>query len=73
MSIKQVKVHRMYEEFHEFPIIQYIGEYSQSKHLINVFNSFNQRLTCILGTYQWELVGSEQVFFVEEDYGNYFA
>ena len=57
----------MYEKFHEYPTLQYIGEYDDSHNLINVFNSLNQKLKRILGTYQWYLIGSDEIYFVEED------
>ena len=65
--IKKVTVHKMYEEFRQFPITQYVGEYDESFNLVKLFNSFNQELSRIFGTYQWALIGTDEVFFVEED------
>lgn len=65
--IKKVTVHKMYAEFQQFPVIQYIGEYDESFNLVRLFNSFNQELIRIFGTYQWTLIGTDEVFFVEED------
>jgi hypothetical protein len=67
MMIKKVTVHKMYEEFRQFPITQYVGEYDESFNLVKLFNSFNQELSRIFGTYQWALIGADEVFFVEED------
>lgn len=67
MSMRKVTVHKMYEEFHLFPMIQYKGEYDELYNLVNVYNSFNQKLSRIVGTYQWALIGTDDVFFVEED------
>lgn len=67
MVIKNVTVHKMYEEFQQFPVIQYVGEYDESFNLIKLFNPFNQELSRIFGTYQWALIGTDEVFFVEED------
>lgn len=73
MSIKRVKVHKMYEEFHMFPPLTYVGEYDVFNNLIHVYNSLNQKLTRIVGTYQWVLIDADStsdpkdVYFVEED------
>lgn len=65
--IKKVTVHKMYEEFHRLPAIQYVGEYDDANNLVKLFNSKNQQLIRIVGTYQWRLLDTEDVFFVEED------
>ncbi|ENU59593.1 MULTISPECIES: hypothetical protein [Acinetobacter] len=67
MSMKKVTVHKMFEEFHQYPIVQYIGEYDERSNLINVYNSFNQKLSRIFGTYQWAQIGTDDIFFIEED------
>lgn len=57
----------MYEEFHRLPAIQHVGEYDDANNLIKLFNSMNQQFIHIVGTYQWRLVDTDDVFFVEED------
>jgi len=49
MQIKKVTAHKMFEEFHQFPVIQYVGE---NNNLVRLFNSLNQQLTRIIATYQ---------------------
>lgn len=48
-------------------MIEYVGEYDELHNLVNVFNTFHQKLSRILATYQWALIGTNDVFFVEED------
>lgn len=67
MSMKAVKVHKMYQEFHRFPPMQFMGEYDESNQLVSLVNSFHQHLSRISGTYQWALAGSNEVYFIEED------
>lgn len=67
MSFKKIKVHKMFEEFHRFPVIEYIGEYDELHNLISLFNTFHQKLSPISGTLQWALIGTDDIFFVEED------
>lgn len=64
---KKVKVHPMYHEFQEYSLDHYIGEYDEKNNLIKVFNPVNQQLKRIIGTYQWVLTGTSDVFFIEED------
>ncbi|WP_227591219.1 hypothetical protein [Acinetobacter shaoyimingii] len=65
--IKKVKVHKMFEEFHILPVIQYVGEFDDKGRLIRLYNSINQELDRIYGTSQWILNGTEEVYFVEGD------
>ena len=67
LMIKKVKVHKMFEEFHILPVIQYVGEFDDRGHLIRLYNSINQELDRIYGTSQWILNGTEEVYFVEGD------
>lgn len=67
MTIKKVTVHKMFEEFHQLPLIQYIGEYDDKNNLVKLFNSLNQELIRIAGTFQWTLKHSNEIYFVEED------
>lgn len=68
MKTKKVIVHKMYEEFHTLPIIQYLGYFSENNVLIKLFNNLQQELNHIKGTSQWELISTGDVYFVENDY-----
>jgi hypothetical protein len=46
----------------------YTGEYDDDRHLINVYDSSKEKLTKIIGTYQWILNSTGEIFFIEEDY-----
>lgn len=67
MIIKPVRVHKMYEEFHRYPRITYVGEFNDKKKLINIYNSLGEKFINILGTYQWKMGNSDEVYFVEQD------
>lgn len=68
MKTKKVIVHKMYEDFHTLPIIQYSGQFNDSNLMIKLFNNLNQELTHIRGTLQWKLASTGDVYFVENDY-----
>lgn len=67
MIIKEVLVHKMYENFHQYPVVKYVGVYDNKKQLVKLFNRFNQKLERIKGSYQWCLNDTNDVYFVEED------
>lgn len=46
----------------------YMGEYDDDSHLINVYDSSKEKLTKIIGTYQWISNSTGEIFFIEEDY-----
>jgi hypothetical protein len=67
MNTRKVTVHKMYEEFHPYPITQYTGEYDDKNNLIRLFNSSKEQLIRVFGTYQWCLPSTSICYFVEED------
>ncbi len=68
MKTRKVIVHKMYEDFHSLPIIQYLGYFNENNLMVKLFNNLNQELTKIKGTKQWELKSTGDVYFVENDY-----
>lgn len=68
MSIKRVKVHKMFEEFNSFLDVEYIGEYNKEAQLVKLYNSLNEELIHIEGTYQWLLPSTGVTYFVETEY-----
>lgn len=67
MHIKSVKVYKMNEDFKTSPKLVYMGEYDDEYNLMNVYNSSKEKLTRIMGTYQWILNSTGEIFFIEED------
>lgn len=67
MIFKHVLVHKMYEEFHRYPRLSFTGEFDENSNLINLTNSYGNSFERILGTYQWKMDNSDDVYFVEED------
>lgn len=67
MNIRPVKGHKMNENFDTLSTVIYTGEYDQENHLVNVYNSSQEQLTKILGSNQWILTSTGEVFFIEED------
>ncbi|NNG82238.1 hypothetical protein [Acinetobacter sp. ANC 5378] len=67
MHIKPVKVYKMNEDFKISPKLVYTGEYDDEYNLMNVYNSSQEKLTRIMGTYQWILNSTGEIFFIEED------
>ncbi|MGE8557368.1 hypothetical protein [Acinetobacter sp.] len=67
MNIRPVKAHKMNEDFDTLSTVIYTGEYDQENHLVNVYNSSQEQLTKILGSNQWILTSTGEVFFIEED------
>lgn len=67
MKIKKVVVHKMFENFQDFPITQYLGVFDRDL-LIRLFNNDNQELKQLEDSQQWELVATGDVYFVEKDY-----
>lgn len=67
MHIKPVKVYKMNEDFRISPKLIYMGEYDDEYNLINVYNTSKEKLTRIMGTYQWILNSTGEIFFIEED------
>lgn len=57
----------MNEDFDTLSTVIYTGEYDQENHLVNVYNSSQEQLTKILGSNQWILTSTGEVFFIEED------
>ena len=55
------------KNFDNFQLHNMWENYDESFNLVKLFNSFNQELSRIFGTYQWALIGTDEVFFVEED------
>lgn len=68
MTLKKVKVHKMFEDFHDYPKIQFNGEYDHKNTLVKLFDNLNRQLFRIIGTYQWRLIESNEIYFVEEDF-----
>ena len=66
MHIKPVKVYKMNEDFKISPKLVYMGEYDDEYNLMNVYNSSQEKLTRIMGTYQWILNSTGEIFFIEE-------
>lgn len=67
MHIKPVKVYKMNEDFKISPNFIYMGEYDDEYNLMNVYDSLQEKLTRIMGTYQWILNSTGEVFFIEEE------
>ena len=67
MHIRPVKAYKMNEDFKILPKLMYTGEYDNNRHLINVYDSSKEKLTKIIGTYQWILNSTGEIFFIEED------
>ncbi|MGE8560736.1 MAG: hypothetical protein ACN6NJ_07290 [Acinetobacter sp.] len=67
MHIKPVKVYKMNEDFRISPKLIYMGEYDDEYNLMNVYNTSKEKLTRIMGTYQWILNSTGEIFFIEED------
>ncbi|MGD9699227.1 hypothetical protein [Acinetobacter sp.] len=67
MIIRPVKAHKMNEDFDTTPTVIYTGEYDEENHLLNVYDSSQEQLTKIMGTNQWILNSTGEVFFIEED------
>jgi hypothetical protein len=67
MHIKLVKVYKMNEDFKVSPKLIYMAEYDDDHNLMNVYDSSQEKLTRIMGTYQWILNSTGEVFFIEED------
>ncbi|OAL79125.1 hypothetical protein AY606_06765 [Acinetobacter sp. SFB] len=59
MHMKPVKVYKMNKDFKISPKLIYMGEYN----LMNVYDSLQEKLTRIMGTYQWILNSTGEVFF----------
>ena len=55
MHIRPVKAYKMNEDFKLLTKLMYTGEYDDDRHLINVYDSSKEKLTKIIGTYQWIL------------------
>jgi hypothetical protein len=68
MHTRPVKVYKMNEDFKTSPKIMYMGEYDDDRHLINVYDSSKEKLTKIMGTYQWISDSTGEIFFIEEDF-----
>lgn len=67
MELKPVKMHKMFRDFREEKELGYIGEYDEKHVLVAIYNNFKEKMQRIEGTYQWVLLSSGEVFFVEED------
>ncbi|MDV7559626.1 hypothetical protein R4576_10370 [Acinetobacter baumannii] len=57
----------MFRDFREEKELGYIGEYDEKHVLVAIYNNFKEKMQRIEGTYQWVLLSSGEVFFVEED------
>lgn len=67
MHIKPVKVYKMNEDFKVSSTLIYMAEYDDEHNLMNVYDSSQEKLTRIMGTYQWILNSIRGGFFIEED------
>ncbi|MCH4248196.1 MAG: hypothetical protein LKF82_10280 [Acinetobacter populi] len=67
MSIHVVQAHQMYHEYQSNEKIIFVGIYSDHQ-LMELFNNYNQQLFRILGTYQWSLPNTEEVYFVQDEF-----
>lgn len=68
MKAKKVIVHKMYENFHILPIIQYSGWFNENNMLIKLFDNRNKELLKIQDTSQWKSTYTGDIYFVESDY-----
>ncbi|WP_425919078.1 hypothetical protein [Acinetobacter sp. TSRC1-2] len=67
MHIKSVKVYKMNEDFKVSLQLIYMGEYDDELNLMNVYDSSQEKLTRIMGTYQWVSNSTGKIFFIEQD------
>ena len=65
MNIVKVKVHKMYENFHRNPAIQYVGFFDDNNVLISLYDNNNIKLINKIGTLQWVSIATNQAYFVE--------
>ncbi|OTG67824.1 hypothetical protein B9T25_07530 [Acinetobacter sp. ANC 4470] len=68
MHTRPVKAYKMNEDFKVLPKIMYMGEYDDDDNLINVYDASKEKLTKIMGTYQWILDSTGEIFFIEDDF-----
>ena len=68
MHTRPVKAYKMNEDFKVLPKLIYMGEYDDDDHLINVYDSSKEKLTKVMGTYQWVSDSTGEIFFIEDDF-----